>query len=192
MNEKQLNEKQHEAQSDSGLIPVEVIATRIYFVRGLKVILDRDLASLYMVETRTLKQAVRRNKDRFPADFMFELTAAEFQNWRSQFVTSNSDKMGLRHTPMAFTEQGVAMLSGVLRSERAVKVNIQIMRTFTHLRKILASHEDLRQKIEEMESRYDEQFQAVFEVIQKLLKDDGKPPKEIGFTAKEKQAAYGS
>ena len=108
------------------LVPIEQIAAKIYFIRGLKVILDRDLAELYKVETRVLKQAVRRNIARFPDDFMFELTKEEFNFWRSQIVTSKGDRKGLRYAPMAFTEQGVAMLSSVLKSDRAVQVNIQI------------------------------------------------------------------
>ena len=114
--------------------------------------LDRDLAELYGVQTRVLKQAVRRNIDRFPGDFMFELTDEEFQNWRSQFVTSKSDRMGLRYKPMAFTEQGVAMLSSVLNSQRAIQVNIQIMRAFTKLRQLLSTHEKLKRKIEQMDA----------------------------------------
>ena len=109
------------------LVPTDTIASKIYLIRGVKVMLHRDLAELYGVETKVLKQAVRRNIDRFPADFMFEMTKMEFEDWRSQFVTSKSDKMGLRYKPMAFTEQGVAMLSSVLRSNRAIQVNIQIM-----------------------------------------------------------------
>ena len=107
-------------------VPIESIVSKIVFIRDEKVMLDRDLAELYGVETKVLKQAVRRNIKRFPDDFMFELTKEEFENWRSQFVTSNSDKMGLRYKPMAFTEQGVAMLSSVLHSNRAIEVNIAI------------------------------------------------------------------
>jgi len=143
------------------LVPIELIASKIYLIRSVKVMLDRDLAELYGVETKVLKQAVRRNIDRFPADFMFEMTNTEFEDWRSQFVTSKSDKMGLRYKPMAFTEQGVAMLSSVLRSKRAIQVNIQIMRAFTQFRKMLSTHEDLKRKIESMEKKYDEQFQIV-------------------------------
>jgi len=153
--------------------------------------LDRDLAELYGVETRVLNQAVRRNIDRFPPDFMFEMTKTEFEDWRSQFVTSKNDKMGLRYKPMAFTEQGVAMLSSVLRSKRAIQVNIQIMRAFTQLRKMLLTHEDLKRKVESMEKKYDEQFQIVFEAIKQLLSEEDKPKKKIGFTVKEKQKAYG-
>ena len=130
-------------------------------IRGLKVVLDRDLAALYGVETQALRQAVRRNADRFPDDFMFVLAGKEFINWRSQFVTSNSDKMGLRHAPMAFTEQGVAMLSTVLNSERAIDVNIAIMRTFVKLRQMLDSHAKLAKKLAELEAKYDGQFRIV-------------------------------
>jgi cell division septum initiation protein DivIVA len=172
------------------LVPVERIARKIYLMRSVKVMLDRDLAELYNVETSQLKRAVRRNIDRFPSDFMFELTKTELEDWRCQFGTSKSDKMGLRHKPMAFTEQGVAMLSSILRSKRAIHVNIQIMRAFTQLRKMLSTNEDLRQKIESMEKKYDEQFQIVFEAIKQLIETDEKPKKKIGFTVKEKQKAY--
>jgi len=173
------------------IIPIERITSKIYLIRGIKVMVDRDLAELYQVETKALKQAVRRNIDRFPNDFMFELTREEFQNWRSQFVTSKSDRMGLRYKPMVFTEQGVAMLSSVLSSKRAVQVNIQIMRAFTQLRQMLSIHEDIRRKIETMEKKYDQQFQIVFKAIKQLLEIDAKPRKQIGFTVKEKQTAYG-
>lgn len=143
------------------IIPVERIEQSIYMIRGLKVMLDRDLAALYGVETRVLKQAVRRNADRFPDAFMFVLTGKEFINWRSQFVTSNSDKMGLRHAPMAFTEQGVAMLATVLNSKRAIDVNIAIMRTFVKLRQMLDSHARLSKKLAELEAKYDGQFRIV-------------------------------
>jgi len=163
------------------IIPFEAIAGKIFLIRGAKVMLDRDLAELYGVETGQLKRAVRRNIDRFPPDFMFELTKEELENWRCQYGTSNSIKMGLRYSPMAFTEQGVAMLSGVLSSKRAIQVNIQIMRTFTKLRQMLATHEDLRNKIEEMEAKYDENFRVVFEAIRQLLEEDEKPKRQIGF-----------
>jgi len=158
----------------------------------MKVMLDGDLAELYDVETKILKRAVRRNIDRFPNDFMFELSKKEMEDWRCQFGTSNGDKMGLRYKPMAFTEQGVAMLSGVLRSKRAVQTNIQIMRAFTKLRQMLSTHKDLKRKIESMEKKYDQQFQVVFEAIKQLLDTDAKPRKKIGFTVKERQARYGS
>ena len=163
------------------LLPTERIVSKIYFIREAKVMLDRDLAELYEVETKALKQAVRRNIDRFPADFMFELSTEEFENWRSQFVTSNADKIGLRYKPMAFTEQGVAMLSSVLRSKRAIQVNIQIMRAFTQLRQMLSTHKDLKKKVEEMEEKYDEQFRIVFEAIKQLIEIEGKPKRKIGF-----------
>ncbi len=118
---------------------------------------------------------------------MFELSQEELLNWRSQFVTSKSDKMGLRYPPMAFTEQGVAMLSSVLNSNRAIQVNIQIMRAFTKLRQMLTTHEDLRRKIEEMESKYDEQFRVVFEAIRQLLATEEKPERKIGFVREELQ-----
>lgn len=162
------------------LIPMERIAAKIHLIRGSKVMLDRDLAELYQVETRALKQAVRRNSARFPEDFMFEISQEEFNNLRSQLVTSSWG--GLRHMPMAFTEQGVAMLSSVLHSERAIRVNIEIMRAFTGLRRMLAGHEDLRLKIEELEQRYDEQLRAVFEAIKGLIEVEATPQRKIGFT----------
>ena len=140
------------------LVPIELIASKIYLMRSVKVMLDRDLAELYGVETKVLKQAVRRNIDRFPADFMFEMTNTEFEDWRSQFVTSKRDKMGLRYKPMAFTEQGVAMLSSVLRSERAIHVNIQIMRVFTRLRQAILDNADLRKELEDLKHLTDERF----------------------------------
>ena len=172
------------------LVPIEMIASKIYLIRGIKVMLDRDLAELYGVETSQLKRAVRRNIDRFPEDFMFELTKAELEDWRCQFGTSKSEKMGIRYRPMAFTEQGVAMLSSALRSKRAIQVNIQIMRTFTKLRLMLSTHKELKKKIESMEKKYDENFKIIFEAIKQLLEIDEKPKKKIGFTVKEKQKAY--
>jgi hypothetical protein len=170
------------------IIPSERILNRIYYIRDMKVMLDRDLAELYDVETRVLKQAVRRNISRFPDDFMFEMTKEEFENWRSQIVMSNEDKMGLRHAPMAFTEQGVAMLSSVLNSERAIQVNILIMRAFTKLRQMISSHEDLRRKIDAMEKKYDHQFKIVFDAIKKLVETHSKsetPKNKIGFKVKD-------
>jgi hypothetical protein len=161
-------------------VPIEKIAGKIYLIRGHNVMLDRDLAELYGVETKVLKQAVRRNIERFPGDFLFELTDNEFKNWRSQFVTSKSDRMGLRYKPMAFTEQGVAMLSSVLRSKRAIQVNIQIMRAFIKLRQMYISHEDLKRKISAMEKKYDKQFQIVFEAIKQIIAGEEKPKKKIG------------
>lgn len=175
------------------LIPVETIVSKILYLRSEKILLDRDLANLYGVETKVLKQAVRRNIARFPADFMFELNKQEFATWRSQFVTSKSDKMGLRYPPMAFTEQGVAMLSSVLRSPRAIEVNIAIMRAFVHLRKSYASKKEIEKKLKELEGhleKHDDDIKLIFEAIRQLME----PPKEktgkIGFTAREKQAKY--
>ena len=144
--------------------------------------LDADLARLYGVPTKVLIQAVKRNITRFPADFMYQLADKEFMNLRSQFVTSN--RGGRRYLPYAFTEQGVAMLSSVLNSERAIQVNVQIMRAFTRLREILLTHAELRRKIEEMEKKYDQQFQIVFEAIKQLIEPSpDKPKKRIGFQA---------
>ena len=172
-------------------IPVKSIVSKIISLRGEKVLLDRDLAELYGVETKVLKQAVRRNIKRFPSDFMFELSKEEFEDWRSQFVTSNSDKMGLRYKPMAFTEQCVAMLSSVLNSNRAIEVNIAIIRAFVRLRQMLASNKDLARKLEDMEKKYDEQFKVVFDAIRALMAPPEKPRKKIGFEVKESRAPYG-
>ena len=152
----------------------------IRFIRGDKVILDEDLAELYGVETKKLIQAVKRNIERFPADFMFQLTNQEFKDLRSQIVTS-SQWGGRRTAPYAFSEQGVAMLSSVLHSQRAVQVNIEIMRTFVRLRRILATHEDLAERLEQVERKYDDQFRAVFEAIRQLMKEDVSKKGQIGF-----------
>jgi phage regulator Rha-like protein len=170
-------------------VPIERITNRIYTIRGMRVMLDRDLAELYGVETKALKQAVKRNIDRFPADFMFELEKEEDEALRSQNVTLKRGQHS-KYLPYVFTEQGVAMLSSVLRSKRAIQVNIQIMRAFTKLRRLLATHEDLKKKIEAMEKKYDENFRIVFEAIKQLLDADEKPRKKIGFTVKEKQNIY--
>ncbi len=179
-------------KNSSRFVPAEFIESKMYLIRGQKIMLDRDLAALYHVETKVLKQAVKRNLKRFPGDFMFVLSASELADWRSQFVTSNSDKKGLRHAPMAFTEQGVAMLSSVLNSERAVEVNIQIMRAFVRLRQMLSTNADLARKLEALEQKYDSQFRVVFDAIRALMAEPEKPRRPIGFTAKEKHAAYGA
>jgi ORF6N domain len=163
------------------LIPAERIERSIYLIRNEKVMLDRDLAELYSVETKALKQAVKRNIDRFPEDFMFVLTALELDDWRSQFVTSKSDRMGLRYPPMAFTEHGILMLSSVLRSDRAVHVNIEIMRAFVRLRQMLASNDELSRRLDELESKYDRQFKIVFDAIRNLMKPVEGTRKQIGF-----------
>ena len=152
--------------------------------------LDRDLAELYGVETKRLKEQVRRNIERFPKDFMFELTKEELKNWRSQFATSNQDIMGLRVLPFVFTEHGVLMLSSVLKSERAVQVNIQIMRIFIKLREALLDNEDLRRELEGLKQITEERFRIVFETLDQLLTVENKPKKKIGYTVKEKQKAY--
>ena len=154
------------------LISKAVIQKRIFLIRGKKVMFDKDLAQLYGVTTSALIQAVKRNGTRFPNDFIFQLTKKEFEVLISHFVISKR-RGGTRQLPYAFTEHGILMLSSVLNSERAVQVNIQIMRTFTKLRRILVQNADLRKKIEEMEKKYDYQFKIVFEAIKELLE----PPK---------------
>jgi len=153
---------------------------RILLLRGQKVMLDFHLAELYAVETRALKQAVRRNPERFPTDFMFELSAEEAENLRSQNVIS-SFHGGSRHGYLAFTEQGVAMLSSVLRGDRAVQVNIAIMRAFVRLREMLGTNADLARKLEEIEKKYDGQFRLVFDAIRQLMAPTSKPAREMGF-----------
>ena len=171
----------------TALIPSEVVENKNLFIRGKKVMIDRDLAALYGVATKVLNQAVKRNIERFPTDFMFQLSKEEFTNWRSQFVTSNSEKMGFRKSPLAFTEHGIWMLSSVLHSPRAIQVNIQIMRTFVKLRELMVSHRNLARKIEELEAKYrkhDENFVVVFAAIKKLLEPPREPKKKklpIGF-----------
>jgi hypothetical protein len=162
-------------------VPVEGIRQSIYLIRDQRVILDRDLAELYEIPTKVLKQAVRRNPDRFPNDFMFVLNKDEFQFWRSQFVTSKQDRQGLRYAPMAFTEQGVAMLSSVLSSPRAVQVNITIMRAFVQLRRMLASNTELSRKLNDLEKKYDRQFKIVFDAIRQLMIPPTAKAKPIGF-----------
>jgi hypothetical protein len=175
--------------SSSG-VPAERIERHILLIRGQKVMLDSDLAELYMVETKGLNQAVRRNIERFPEDFMFQVTQEEWEHLRehhdafalrSQSVTSKQGRGGRTYLPYAFTEQGVAMLSSVLRSPRAVQVNIAIVRAFVKLREILASHSELARRLDEMESRYDEQFRVVFDAIRDLMTPPDTPRRQIGF-----------
>jgi hypothetical protein len=177
------------------IIPLERIEKAIFIVRGQKVIFDQELAELYGVQTKALKQAVKRNLDRFPEDFMFELTDSEFRNLRSQIVTSSSEQWGgPRYRPMAFTEQGVAMLSSVLRSKRAVQVNIEIMRAFVRLRDLLSTHKELARRLGDLEAHiadHDDQIQAIFEAIRQLMVPPEKERKKIGFEVKEKRASYG-
>ena len=162
------------------LVPVEKIENKIYQLRGKKVMLDEDLAGLYEVKTKNLNKAVKRNIERFPEDFMFQLTKEEAVNLRFQIGTSSWG--GKRYMPYAFTEQGVAMLSGVLHSKRAIRVNIQIMRVFIQLKRMLLTNTGLRHKIEEMEKKYDKQFVVVFQAIKQLLEPPPvKEKKSIGF-----------
>jgi len=172
------------------IIPDEIILNNIYLIRGQKVMLDKDLAKLYKVETRTLNQAVRRNINRFPADFMFQLTRKEFENWISQIVISNSEKMGLRRPPFAFTEQGVAMLSSVLNSSVAIDVNIQIIRVFTKMRALLLTHKDILLQLEKIERKlgsHDQQIAVIFAYLKKLLNPPPQPRQRIGFRRKDEK-----
>jgi len=177
----------------TSIIPVESIVSMIVFLRDEKVLLDRDLAGLYGVETKVLKQAVRRNIKRFPDDFMFELTKDEKQSLRSQNVTLKRGQHS-KYLPFAFTEQGVAMLSSVLNSDRAIDVNIAIMRAFVQLRKLMTSHNELANRLAELERHlkgHDDQIQAIFEAIQQLIAPPETKKKKIGFTVKEELSKYG-
>ncbi len=177
--------------SHPSVVPSELIERRILLIRGQKVMLDQDLATLYGVPTKRLKEQVRRNLKRFPPDFMFELSDEEFAALRSHFATSKIRRGGTRYRPYAFTEQGVAMLSSVLNSDRAIEVNIAIMRAFVRLREILATHKDLARKLEELEKKYDKQFAIVFEAIRQLMTPPEPPPKRrIGFGVEEPKVAY--
>jgi len=171
------------------LIPAERIETKILLLRGQKVMLDRDLAALYGVPTKALKQAVHRNTDRFPDDFAFVLDKQEVAILRSQIVTSSSWG-GERYLPMAFTEHGVAMLSSVLNSPRAIQMNISIMRAFAQLRALLATHADLARKLEELEKKYDSQFRVVFDALRQLMNPPEPSRKQIGFSVRERCAVY--
>jgi len=168
------------------MVPVERIERAILRIRGQKVILDADLAGLYGVETKALTRAVRRNRERFPEDFMFQLTAEEFENLRRHFGAS-SQWGGRRYPPYAFTEQGVAMLSSVLRSRRAAWVNVEIMRTFVRLRRMLASHANLRRRLDELEKRYDERFRTVFDAIRQLMASPEPKRPRIGFRVEKRE-----
>ena len=165
----------------NALVPTVAIQQRIFFIRGQKVMLDVHLAELYRVATKNLNKAVRRNKDRFPGDFMLQLTKEEFNSLRFHFGTSNAGKGGRRYLPYAFTEQGIAMLSSVLHGRRAAQVNIEIMRAFVKLRELLATHKDLARKLEELERKYDAQFRVVFDAIRRIIQPPDKPTRRIGF-----------
>ena len=165
--------------------PDEFIISKIFLLRGLKVMMDRDLASLYGVPTKHLKRQVRRNIDRFPRDFMFQMSAAQFKKWRSQFGASNdADKMGLRYVPYCFTEEGVAMLSSVLNSELAIKVNIRIIRIFTKMRKMVSVHQDILLKLEQLDhtsKTHESEIQLIFKTLKQLLNPPIPARKSIGF-----------
>ena len=169
-----------------------LVAKKIFFIRGQKVMLSTDLAKLYGAEPKALIQAVKRNPERFPPDFMFSLNAGEFANLKSQIVTSSWGG-SRRALPYAFTEYGVAMLSSVLRSKRAIQVNIEIMRAFSRLREVLVSHRALARRLDALEAKVgaqDEKIQAVFNAIRELMKEPEKPKRKIGFMAQEKRMAY--
>lgn len=170
----------------SNITPSEIIFNKIYVFRGVKVMIDRDLAELYEVDTKVLNQAVKRNLSRFPPDFMFQITNEE----KKELVTACDRFASLKHSssnPYVFTEQGVSMLSSVLNSERAIQVNIQIMRTFSRLRQMLTAHEDLKRKVDSMEKKYDQKFKMVFDAIKELITDELKPKRRIGFERKNKK-----
>jgi len=165
-------------------VPEERLLHHIYIIRGKKVMLDKDLASLYGIETKRLKEQVRRNRNRFPADFMFELNKKEFENWRSQFATSNSEIMGMRHAPFAFTEHGILMLSSVLNTDRAIKVNIRIMRIFIKMREMLHTHKALLEKLEQLEKKvtgHDDSIKLIFQSLRRFLQNQNPPRRRIGF-----------
>ncbi len=186
-----------QSSSPQQFVPIEVIERQIFLIRGQKVMLDANLAELYGVTVGRLNEAVKRNMDRFPEDFMFQLTKEEFDNLKFQFATpslksqiaiSSSGWGGRRHPPYAFTEHGVAMLSSVLRSNRAVQVNIAIMRAFVRLREMLATHKDLARKLEQMENKYDAQFKVVFDAIRKLMEPRPETRRRgVGFLAANKE-----
>jgi hypothetical protein len=180
-------------QNKKQIIPNEILANKIYNIRGMKVMLDRDLAALYEVETRVFNQAVKRNIERFPEDFMFQLNKKEFENWKSQIVISNSEKMGLRKLPYAFTEQGIAMLSGVINSEKAIAMNIAIMRAFVEMRRMALNNKLIADKLILIENKigsHDEQLKQIYEAIENLLDEKVEQKswnsrKRIGFRPDE-------
>lgn len=167
-------------------VPMEVIKGKIYLIRGQKVLLDSDLAELYGIETKNLNKAVKRNLSRFPQDFMFQLTIEESKGLRFQIGTSNEEgRGGRRYNPYVFTEQGVAMLSSVLNTDRAVQVNIAIMRAFVEMRQLAASNRAISKRLDELEQKYDAQFKIVFETIREMMEQPSKKVRKIGFTDNE-------
>jgi hypothetical protein len=181
-----------EYMKETHLIPNERIIQSIFVMRGQKVMLDNDLAILYGVETKVFNQSVKRNVERFPIDFMFQLTKQEEEFLRSQIVTLNNqpppkqNKRGAhrKYLSYVFTEQGILMLSSVLKSERAIQVNIQIVRTFIKLREMLSNYKDVKEKIETLEKKYDSRFKIVFDTLRQLIKEEEKPKNKIGFAKK--------
>jgi phage regulator Rha-like protein len=167
-------------EGQNGLVPVERIERAIILVRGEKVLLDRDLAEIYGVETKVLNQAVKRNPSRFPSDFMFQLTGEEWESLRSQFVTLKRGEHR-KYLPYAFTEHGALMLANVLNSERAAQTSVQVVRAFVRLRQMLASNAELARKLAAMEKKYDAQFKVVFDAIRRLMSPPPKPKREMGF-----------
>ena len=172
------------------LVAMEVVEKKILSIRGQKVILDVDLAELYDVTTKVFNQAVKRNVDRFPKDFMFQLTADEALTIRSQFVTAS--RRNIRYLPYAFTEHGIIMAASILNSQRAIDASVYVVRAFIKLREMIASHKDLTKKLNELEKKYDGQFQIVFEAIRQLIEVEEKPKRKFGFIARERQTAYRS
>jgi len=181
--------------SKSRIITDEVVTNKIYLIRGKKVMMDRDLAEMYGVETRRLNEQVKRNEKRFPNDFMFQMTHIELEDWKSRFATSKKEKMGLRKLPYVFTEQGVAMLSSVLNSETAIEVNIGIIRVFTRMREMLITQKDVLLKLEQIEkkvlkqdsklNKHEKEMQVVFKALKELLNPKTEPMRKIGFKQKE-------
>lgn len=172
---------------EESLIPLERIEQKIYVIRGERVMLDSDLAEIYGVETRVFNQAVKRNLNRFPEDFMFQLTEEEHEVLRSQIVISKTGRGGRRYLPYVFTEHGAIMAANILNSEKAVTASVQVVRAFVKLRQILIKNADLAKKLEEMEKKYDSQFKIVFQAIRQLMTPPDKPQRKIGFVDKEKK-----
>jgi hypothetical protein len=175
-------------RGDEQMIPDELVMNKIYLIRGKKVMLDEDLAELYQVETKRLNEQVRRNIDRFPDDFMFRLTTKEFENLKSQFATSSWG--GRRKVPLAFTEQGVSMLSGVLNSETAIRVHIQIIRVFTRMREMIMTHKDILHQLEKIEKKlagHGDDITLIFQYLKQLLNPPQQPRRKIGFKRKDEE-----
>ncbi len=189
-----MTENKDENMTTEILIPTETVISKIFFIRNQKVILDTDLAKLYGVETKVLNQSIRRNLRRFPDDFMFQLTKEENTSLRSQFVTLKKGQHS-KYLPYVFTEHGVAMLSSVLNSERAIEINILIMRAFVKLREIISTHKKVEEKLKEIDEKleeHDEHIVKIIEIINRLLMPPEKPIKKIGFEVKEKSISYSS